>query len=266
MLPRVHRISTDLGDFLLFATHDVISQALYYSGAWEPWNIQISLALLDGAEVPVVVDVGANVGAYAIPLARALAPHRGSVHAFEAQRIVYYQLCGNVVINRLDNCFPRHVAIGREECDLDLPVPDYTTEFNIGGFSLDAAIRARSSMTSISETGCTEKIRQTTLDACKLPRISLLKIDVEGMEQEVILGAAATLTASSFPPLVFESWSNNEAPWFKDKRAATLSSIGDLGYRYAVAGNVGIALHPEHPRQFDVVASSDGRINITRKK
>ena len=55
------------------------------------------------AHAPLVLDIGANLGAYAIPVAKKIASARGVVYAYEPQRIVYYQLCGNIFLNSLDN-------------------------------------------------------------------------------------------------------------------------------------------------------------------
>ena len=51
-----------------------------------------------------VLDIGANIGAHTIPLAQ-LAGRTGHVVAFEPPRILYYCLCGNVVMNNLANVY-----------------------------------------------------------------------------------------------------------------------------------------------------------------
>ena len=48
----------------------------------------------------VVVDVGADIGALTVPLARAVGP-AGRVLAFEPQPTVFQNLCANLALNDL---------------------------------------------------------------------------------------------------------------------------------------------------------------------
>src|SRR4030095_11726468 len=50
----------------------------------------------------LVVEVGANIGAHTVELARMVGPE-GEVHAFEPQRIVFQTLCANLALNQLTN-------------------------------------------------------------------------------------------------------------------------------------------------------------------
>ena len=54
----------------------------------------------------VVVEVGANIGAHTVELARLVGPE-GEVHAFEPQRIVFQTLCANLALNQLTNVHAR---------------------------------------------------------------------------------------------------------------------------------------------------------------
>ena len=61
----------------------------------------------------VVIEVGANIGAHTVGLARLVGP-QGRVLAFEPQRLPFQNLCANVALNSLDNvdCFGRQLAAG----------------------------------------------------------------------------------------------------------------------------------------------------------
>jgi FkbM family methyltransferase len=48
-----------------------------------------------------VLEVGANIGVFTVPLARFVHPG-GRVIAFEPQRIMYQMLCGNLALNAVD--------------------------------------------------------------------------------------------------------------------------------------------------------------------
>ncbi|MEN9712504.1 MAG: hypothetical protein RLY90_765, partial [Pseudomonadota bacterium] len=55
----------------------------------------------------IALDIGANFGTYSLAMARAMQKLGGRVYAFEAQRIIYYMLCGSVSLNSLENCYPQ---------------------------------------------------------------------------------------------------------------------------------------------------------------
>lgn len=60
-----------------------------------------------------------------------------------------------------------------------------------------------------------------TIDSLCLSRLDLMKIDVEGMEEDVIRGAKETILRHK--PLVF-------AEWIKTKREVIESLLGEFGY------------------------------------
>jgi FkbM family methyltransferase len=134
MLPRVNLIRTDETDYLMFSTSDIISITVYLSGEWAKTILDVSLMFCSDVPRPFTLDIGANLGAYAVPLAQKLADAGGTVFAYEPQRLVFYQLCGNVFLNRLENLHPFHLALGDREGTIDLPNIDYGKSSNIGGF------------------------------------------------------------------------------------------------------------------------------------
>jgi FkbM family methyltransferase len=137
-----------------------------------------------------VVEVGANIGLLTVPFARFVAPG-GKVIAFEPQRIVYQMLCGNIALNALDNVFVHNSAVGRALGSITVPPIDYAQPGNFGGIEL-----------GLSAAG--EPVPLLTIDALALDRCHFMKIDVEGMELDVLEGAAETLRRFR-PPLYFEN-------------------------------------------------------------
>jgi FkbM family methyltransferase len=59
-----------------------------------------------------VLDIGANIGVHTLELSRGTHALGGEVHAFEAQRQVFYMLAGNVAINSHFNVHCHHAAMG----------------------------------------------------------------------------------------------------------------------------------------------------------
>jgi len=67
-----------------------------------------------------------------------------------------------------------------------------------------------------------------------LPRVNFIKIDVEGMELQVIKGAKQLLENSHFPTVLLEAW---DAHWFKDQREELISFLEGLGYQLFFLNN-----------------------------
>lgn len=76
------------------------------------------------------------------------------------------------------------------------------------------------------------------VDALDLPRVDLMKIDVEGMETEVLAGAAQTV-ARHLPVLQIEI--------LKTDHDAVRAVLEPLGYRFYYSGINMLAVHRDDP-------------------
>lgn len=172
---------------------------------------QAELDLLEPFVVPgaVVLDVGANIGTHTVFFAQR-AGEAGRVVAFEPQRTLHHVLCGNAALNGLRNVHAHHTAVGREPGTLRVPALDVTAEQNLGGLSL-------------GDWGDGEPVAVMRIDDLDLPRCELVKIDVEGMECDVLDGATETIRRHR-PVLYVE---NDRA----EHSRALLTRLLDLGYR-----------------------------------
>ena len=129
-----------------------------------------------------VAEVGANIGAHTVAIARKLGPS-GRVHAFEPQPIVFQNLCANLALNGLTNVYAYNKACGAHRDSLTFPNIKYDIEGNFGGISLDV----------VPETDHGQKVDIVPLDDIEPPQLHVLKIDAEGMEIDVLKGAGKTL-------------------------------------------------------------------------
>lgn len=146
----------------------------------------------------VVIDAGANIGVLTIPLAKAVGPN-GYVVAIEAQPHIYNVLCGNLALNNLHNTQAVNRAVAHVDGTLAfLPEIKYDVDDSFGSVYLrqepvDKKTRPLSTM---------------TIDSMQLsPR--LIKIDVEGMEPQVLAGAVETIQRSK-PVMYVEFLSDEE--------------------------------------------------------
>lgn len=125
----------------------------------------------------VVVDVGANFGLTALAAFSAVGP-TGQVHAFEPHPRVFGYLLGNIELNGAEAVVTaRRLAIGDRSGDA------FLTDYRVDD------------QNTISGTETGVRVPAATLDEAlpDLPRIALLKIDVEGYEKFVLEGATRTL-------------------------------------------------------------------------
>lgn len=147
-----------------------------------------------------VIDVGANIGLYSI-LAACRVGNTGHVWAFEPSRETYERLVRNLHLNDCRCVQPLQIALGESPDRLGT----LTSDRGYGD-----AYRYLLLTTERDPSGKSgEVVSATTLDACAvkygMKQIDLIKIDVEGGEYRVLLGARETLAANCDVRLVFES-------------------------------------------------------------
>lgn len=193
---------------MLFATNDTyIGQSLYLYGEFSPSEG----ALFEGLVEPghTIIDAGANVGCFTVLFSKLAGPN-GRVFAFEPQRVVYQILCANLALNGARNVDARQNGLGSTTASYCLPKIDYDCPGNFGAPSLFQ-----------NEKG--ESVSVTTIDDLDLGACHLIKADVQGMEADVLAGAARTITR--FRPLLYLE---NDT---KDKSETLLQAVLDMDYR-----------------------------------
>jgi FkbM family methyltransferase len=239
MLPNCELVKVDGTQFLVFKGSDLISNHLKKE-LYENDIHQLALKLLINEPSGTVLDIGANLGTFCVPLARKIP--KLNFHAFEPQRIINYQLCANIIINSLDNVYTYELALSNEDTDIELTLPDYSKETNIGAFSIDKEVRKNEYECATVNT--TDKIQLIPLDFLKFNDVKLIKIDVEGHELEVLRGGIETIKANNYPPIIFEAWTWK--PWYQEKRKSLLEYLEGHGYQIQQLGENNLAQHPKH--------------------
>lgn len=198
-------INVETGSFIV-TPGELISSHIYLRGMWEPVVINTSKYILQDSNEPVVFDIGSNFGSYAIPIATFIKEFKGIVYAFEPQRKIYNQLCGNIFLNDLDNLFAYHCALGSVISTVNTNIPDYKKFWNPGAFSIDKDSMVERGLGEFL-THVQEEVNIFTLDSLQSSKlVSLLKLDVEGMEYDVLVGSSKFLKNNLYPPIIFEVW------------------------------------------------------------
>jgi FkbM family methyltransferase len=176
--------------------HDrFIGRAIQDHGCWAMREILLLNGILrrklESGKTVTVYDVGANVGAYTLPLAKAFGD-RIRIRAFEAQSRIFDMLRLTLSLNAISTVSCHHVAVSDTDgATLDIRLPDYDQDNNFGGLELMEP--ERSDNGEMRWSGLTETVRTVCLDGFD-EAVDLIKIDVEGMEHRVLRGAVSTLS------------------------------------------------------------------------
>lgn len=159
----------------------------------------------------VIAEIGANMGAHTVRLAKHVGM-QGRVVAFEPQPVMFQALSGTIALNGLMNvdCYP--YALSSESGHLQIPMLDYRQQNNFGGISFEIA----------AEGGLPVPLHRFD-DVFVLPRLDLMKIDVEGMELNVLKGAETLI--NKFHPVIYMENDNRE------KSADLLAWLFEHDYR-----------------------------------
>ncbi|CAB3760001.1 hypothetical protein GQ57_30555 [Burkholderia sp. MSh2] len=157
----------------------------------------------------VVLDVGANIGVHTLEFARACEAKGGIVHAFEPQRILFQMLAGNVALNSYQNVHCHLAAVSSKLGQLSMPAIDYSVPSSFSGIELGQGRQNENIGQLPKWDQSQETVPLITLDSLDLPRVDFMKIDVEGMEIDVLEGARNLIT--KFRPPIYLEYAKNDS-------------------------------------------------------
>jgi FkbM family methyltransferase len=152
-------------------------------GFYEPFQSDILVEL--GKNSTHFLDIGANQGFYSLAL---LAENPAlSVESFEPQPRVFANLSKNICLNNFSSQIEVHnIGLGNAKNELTMFIPRFT---GTGGASFKNLHEEEGESTKI-------KVPVNVLDEVVKSQPDLIKIDVEGCELNVILGADKIISLS----------------------------------------------------------------------
>ncbi|WP_175891652.1 FkbM family methyltransferase [Burkholderia cepacia] len=176
----------------------------------------------------VFLDCGANIGVFSVEAGRMMTQW-GSVHAFEPQDFIFYALAGNIAINNVFNVQAHHVALGATNETITIPHVNYCKPGSYGSLEIR---KPESPVLSVGQPldytpNKGRPVRQIVLDDLNLPRVDLLKIDVESMEVDVLMGARSIIRMCQ--PLIWVETLKTDAQRIKNL-------LREWDYRFFDAG------------------------------
>jgi len=175
------------GVFTYHSEDRFLGASLRIYGEWSEGEVEMYDAFLKPSDV--VIEVGANIGALTIPLSRRCK----KVFAFEPQPQNYDLLSLNLKVNGISNVDIFPYAVGATDAVVNIPTfaeldADHGVIGDYGGFEVGSG--------SI-------QVQQRMLDDMKIiaGKIAFIKMDCEGSELNVLLGAAKLISRDS--PLLY---------------------------------------------------------------
>ncbi|MDG3442696.1 FkbM family methyltransferase [Nitrospirillum amazonense] len=185
-------LPTIYGD-LIVNRHDINqTNALLKTGAaHDAEKIAFAQNILRHAPKPATfLDIGGNFGVYGIGCAPILADGGGQVHIFEAQKVLAYMICGSLALNSIENATVHHVCVGDTVTEVEIPGFDYHREMNFGSVEFGNVQRERLHQ---DRQPAREMVKQVRIDDFGFDHVRFIKVDVEGMEMNVLNGAQKTI-------------------------------------------------------------------------
>jgi FkbM family methyltransferase len=200
------------GNFIIFP-NDAIAQHIKSGKPWEPhFKLVIEQFISPG---DTVLDCGANFGYNAVLMGKRL-NNKGSLIAFEPQRIIYQQLNSNLILNNIFNALTYQIALGDgiQSSTTMSPVNYESPWVNIGD-------------TSIGDGG--EEVNIYKLDDFEFDQVNFIKMDVQGYELFALEGAKELL--STHLPNLFIEIEDHQLIKFNISPTQLIDYIKSFGYR-----------------------------------
>ena len=167
---------------------DWIQQNIYFVGAYE--RAELNLLNRHLSENSVFVDIGANFGLYSLVASQKIT-NSGKIICFEPFPKNYAALKKNISLNGISYITSENIALGDKKDELSLYYQP--TEKNLGMVS--ANFMENSKTIEVDVMSFDEYVNENGID-----KIDFIKIDVEGFENQVIMGMKKTLEL--FSPMI----------------------------------------------------------------
>lgn len=199
--PYIQSVMGRYGRTYYFRHDEYVGKSVFQMGEFSPEECAYIVKLASERPDELVLDIGANIGC----ISQALVTAGCSVEAFEPQPAVFELLEKNVPSVKCHN-----IALGSAPGKAQMPLVDYSKKGNFGGLGINM--------------GHGLQVDVRTLDSFEYTNVGLIKIDVEGYEEEVLRGAVETIARCK--PIIYLEADRAE------KLTALADFLASIGYAY----------------------------------
>ncbi|HXA78385.1 MAG TPA: FkbM family methyltransferase [Candidatus Acidoferrales bacterium] len=168
----------------------------YYTGEYDTRNIRSVLRLVEPHWI--ILDVGANIGFWSIPLARAL-KESGRLHCFEPVPSNFRLLTANVERNCTATTVHVHqLGLSNRSGTVQISLRE---DFAGGSETGNAAIVIDGDDSRFQSVQAEVRPLDDVFESLALNGLDFMKVDIEGHEHKFLAGAAQTI--ARFRPILF---------------------------------------------------------------
>ena len=187
--------------------HGGAGALIYYQGFSEPQTARFVMRFLRPGMT--FIDIGAHVGEYTLLAAQAVG-EAGEVHSFEPNPQIFGLLRENVCLNGFSNVRLLNHAVSDRDGHANFKI---FSEPSISRLDHGSSQKTPLQPQDLVNTVTVPTLRLDTYLGSPLRRVDLIKVDVEGAEQLVFLGATNLLSLPSAhaPVWIFEFSRENYA-------------------------------------------------------
>ena len=213
-----------------------VDRLTFFLGRW--YDLEAQLILKDLVKAgDTVVDVGANRGMYTFVASYYVGPN-GGVISFEPNPNCIRIMESEAIANQITNVTIQNCGLGDENAMLTLSIPEISNAEATFGKSVYADARKLEVPVKIGD----DELRNVSP--------SLIKIDVEGFEYQVITGLRATIKRAK--PIIVTEIIDEHLVAAGSSAAELITLMKSLDYQ-------GFAIHlTKHGSQYDWIAKDIG--------
>ncbi|MGO8950813.1 MAG: FkbM family methyltransferase [Ktedonobacterales bacterium] len=186
------------GVFRFPANDEFAGRSLREYGEWGQQELSLILSFLE--EDQVAIDGGAFVGTHSIPMARSVGSG-GVVHAFEPNKLVFPLLLENLRKNDVTNVLTYPYALSH--------VPGTLYQQGVTGERY--VNYGNNQPNRLPQDDDSEAVTAVQIDNLRLEKCDLMKLDLEGMEPNALIGASITI--EKHHPILYVECNSIENGW-----------------------------------------------------
>ncbi|MFX1569958.1 MAG: FkbM family methyltransferase, partial [Promethearchaeota archaeon] len=192
--PKKTIICPTIYDFSLIAylrNNNIIEHQVYRFGTYEAGVINVLKNFLVPGDI--FIDIGSNIGMISLAASKYVG-NKGLVYSFEPEPTIYNHFLRNIKLNSIRNIQTFNYALGSKRENLKIY---YHRDFGNATFLKYDIYKSTEKETLIEPL-------DDVITTKNIKEIKMIKIDVEGWELEVLLGAKNLLKSKNAPILCLE--------------------------------------------------------------